>query len=63
LNLPLSNTIPVFRLELNNYGLPCFSFEQAEKSPDLGFLSNSFRPSFIPHLVKEAQRTTIEKGI
>jgi hypothetical protein len=43
--LALSNTIPVFRLELNDYGLPRFSFEQAEKSPNLGFLSNSFRPS------------------
>jgi hypothetical protein len=43
--LALPNTIPVFRLELNNYGLPRFSFEQAEKSRNLGFLSNSFHPS------------------
>jgi hypothetical protein len=43
--LALSSPIPVFRRELNNYGLSRFSFEQAEKSPNLGFLSNSFRPS------------------
>jgi hypothetical protein len=43
--LALSNTIPVFRLKLNNYGLSHFSIEQDEKFPNLGITSNSLRPS------------------